>query len=212
MRKSSLRKYSLSVLLAVLLLLHGCATYQPTLRTGPRPSTWAVQVKNTADVPNLYKITDHIYRSGQPTEQGIAELVDSRTGMNIKTIIDLRQFHKNDVPSNANHLRIEQVPLYAGQIDFKIIDQAVIKVMKILSEEKNGPFLIHCKYGADRTGLMSAMYRIIYQNWSKEMAIDEMLNGEYGFHALWTNIIEYIEKADIGNLRNEIRQDQQTAR
>lgn len=212
MRRSSLRNYSLSILLTVVLLLHGCATYQPTLRTGPRPSTWAVQVKNTADVPNLYKITDHIYRSGQPTEKGIAELVHSGNGMNIKTIIDLRQFHKNDVPSSANHLRIEQVPMYAGQIDSKIIDNAVIKVMKIISEEKNGPFLIHCKYGADRTGLMSAMYRIIYQNWSKEMAIDEMLNGGYGFHALWTNIIEYIEKADIENLRNEIQKDQQAAR
>lgn len=212
MRKTFFRKYSLSVLLAVLLLFHGCAAYQPTLRTGPRPSTWAVQVKNTADVPNLYKITDHIYRSGQPTEKGIAELVDPGSGINIKTFIDLRQFHKNDIPASASQLHVEQVPLYAGQIDTKIIDNAVIKVMKILSEEKNGPFLIHCKYGADRTGLMSAMYRILYQNWSKETAIDEMLNGGYGFHALWTNIIEYIEQANIENLRNEIRKDQQTAR
>lgn len=104
------------------------------------------------------------------------------------------------------------MPLYAGQIDAKMIDQIVIKAMNILSREKNGPFLIHCKYGADRTGLMSAMYRILYQNWSKEMAIDEMLNGGYGFHSIWANIIEYIEKADIDSLRHAIQNDQQTAR
>lgn len=212
MKRSSLRNYSLSVLLAVVLLLHGCATHQPALITGPRPSTWAVQIKNTSDVPNSYKITDNIYRSGQPTAKGIAELVDPGSGIHIKTIIDLRQFHKNDIPASASQLRVEQVPLYAGQIDAKIIDEAVIKVMKILSHEKNGPFLIHCKYGADRTGLMSAMYRILYQNWSKEMAIDEMLNGGYGFHSIWTNIIEYIEKADIESLRNALQDDQRTAR
>ena len=31
---------------------------------------------------------------------------------------------------------------------------------------------------------MRAMYRILYQKWTKDKAIDEMLNGGYGFHAM----------------------------
>lgn len=205
MKKSSLRNYRLLIILAVALLLHGCAIYKSNSVAGPRPSAWAVPIKNTSDVPNLYKITDNIYRSAQPTEKGFAELVDSNAGINIKTIIDLRLFHQDAIPVSASNLRIEQVSMYAGQIDAKIIDEAVIKVMKIISDEKNGPFLIHCRYGADRTGLMSAMYRIIYQNWSKDMAIDEMINGGYGFHFMWTNIIDYIKNVDIDKLRKQIQ-------
>jgi hypothetical protein len=52
---------------------------------------------------------------------------------------------------------------------------------------------------------MCAMYRIIYQKWTRDKAIDEMVNGRYGFHTAWYgNIIEYIQKADIEKLQKQI--------
>ncbi len=33
------------------------------------------------------------------------------------------------------------------------------------------PFLIHCQHGADRTGLMSAMYRMLEENWTAQEAL-----------------------------------------
>lgn len=44
------------------------------------------------------------------------------------------------------------------------------------------PILIHCWYGSDETGVISAAYRIIGQKWSKKDAIDEFKNGGYGYH------------------------------
>ena len=41
----------------------------------------------------------------------------------------------------------------------------------MLKDAENGPFLIHCQHGADRTGLMSAMYRILEQGWTPEDAL-----------------------------------------
>ena len=56
---------------------------------------------------------------------------------------------------------------------------------------------------------MSAMYRIIYQRWTKDKAIDEMVNGGYGFHSMWyNNIIEYVRKADIDKLRKQIQRNE----
>ena len=70
----------------------------------------------------------------------------------------------------------------------------------------DGPVLIHCWHGSDRTGLISAMYRVLYQNWSKDEAIDELMKGGYGYHSLYRNIPEYIRKVDIPNIRKMVGQ------
>ncbi|HUN54211.1 MAG TPA: tyrosine-protein phosphatase [Smithella sp.] len=205
MRKSILRNYIGLFFLAAILLPSGCATCKSASAIGPRPLAWAVQMKSTCNVSNFYRINKNLYRSAQPTEIGFAQLADPGVGIKIKTIIDLREFHGDEGRAILSKLRIERVPMNAGEEDSNVIDQDVITVMKIVSNQKNGPFLIHCLYGSDRTGLMSAMYRIIYQRWTKDQAIDEMVNGGYGFHTMWyNNIIEYIQRADVDRLRKQI--------
>lgn len=205
MKKSILKKYIGLVLLFVVLLTSGCATCKSTSTIGERPSTWAVQMKGNCNVPNLYRINNDLYRSGQPTAEGIEQLADPKVGIKIKTIIDLREYHTDPLPATASKLQIEKVPMNAGEEDSKVTDKNVVQAMKILSNKKNGPFLIHCLYGAERTGLICAMHRIIYQKWTKEMAIDEMINGGYRFDpVMFNNIIEYIQKADIDKLQKQI--------
>jgi protein tyrosine/serine phosphatase len=67
-----------------------------------------------------------------------------------------------------------------------------------------GPTLLHCEHGADRTGLITALYRIVYQGWDKPAAIDEMLNGDFGFHDVWINIPFYIWATDVAQLRHDL--------
>jgi protein tyrosine/serine phosphatase len=64
--------------------------------------------------------------------------------------------------------------------------------------------VVHCWHGSDRTGLISAMYRILYQNWSKEEAIEELMKGGYGYHSLYRNIPEYIRKVNIEGIRQRV--------
>jgi protein tyrosine/serine phosphatase len=66
---------------------------------------------------------------------------------------------------------------------------------------KRGPILVHCNHGADRTGLILALYRTLYDGWSKDAAVGEMLRGEFGFHAIWGNIPEFIEKVQVDRLK-----------
>jgi len=201
MARQTLRNYAALFLAAVVLLLSGCTTISgcPTTWTiGPRPSTWAIQMKSTSDVPNFYKINDNLYRSAQPTEVGMAQL---REIVGIKTIINLRTLHSDSDEIGSTGLLNERLHVKAWHIE----DEDVIKVMRDLSNREKGPFLIHCQHGSDRTGVMCAMYRILYQGWTKEEAIDEMVNGGYGFHPLWNNIIKYIQAADIEKLRKDIQ-------
>lgn len=42
-----------------------------------------------------------------------------------------------------------------------------------------------CYHGANRTGLIVGMYRIVYQGWPAEAAKREMKHDPYGCHSIW---------------------------
>ena len=56
------------------------------------------------------------------------------------------------------------------------------------------PVLVHCQHGADRTGSMCALYRIMRQGWKVEDAITEMKDGGYGYHSIWCHLPRFIRK------------------
>ena len=160
--------------------------------TGPRPVGWA-QSMNVEGVPNLYRITPWLYRSGQPTAEGVKNI----EALGIRTVINLRASNVDTQEAQETSLRLRHTKIYT----WHVTDEQVIEVMRILRHPEDGPFLIHCNHGADRTGLMSAMFRILGQNWSREDALVEMIDGGYGFHSIWKNIPRYVRSADPDRLR-----------
>lgn len=147
-------------------------------------------------VPNFHQIAPNVYRSAQPTAEGFKNLEK----MGIKTIINLRNNHSDQEEAKKTSLQLKRIKINTWDID----DEHVAKVMALLSQKEKGPFLIHCQHGADRTGLMAAMYRIIYQGWSKEDALKELKSDSFGFHSIWRNIPRYIQKVDIETLKKQI--------
>jgi protein tyrosine/serine phosphatase len=67
---------------------------------------------------------------------------------------------------------------------------------ELRAAERDGPVLLHCMHGADRTGVVSALYRMSLQGWSKDAARQEMLHGGFGYHTMWRNIPGYLEEVD----------------
>ncbi|MEN8190310.1 MAG: hypothetical protein ABFS19_10720 [Thermodesulfobacteriota bacterium] len=63
---------------------------------------------------------------------------------------------------------------------------------------RKGSILVHCWYGSDRTGVTIAAYRIIFNNWSKSEALDEMINGGYGYHEkIFPGLVQLVENLDV---------------
>ena len=86
-----------------------------------------------------------------------------------------------------------------------ITDDEIIAALKYINaHQADGPLLVHCLHGSDRTGVVIAMYRIINQGWSKQQAIDELENGGFGFHSIFFNIPAYVNDADISQLKAAI--------
>ena len=155
----------------------------------------AIKIDNLG-LKNLYQVDNGIFRSEQPNSQAFIKLEN----YGIKEVLNLRFWHSDREKAEKTKLILHQVPMKAEKIDDKEVTQA----LKIIKNRK-GNILIHCKHGSDRTGLIVAMYRIVFQNWTKEKAIEEMTKEIFGFHNIYSNIIVYIQNVNVENIKKQIK-------
>ena len=162
-----------------------------------RPVNWAQPIVSK-HLNNFYKVDDNLYRSAQPDIDGILEA----KSLGIKTIIDLQAApHSDPMTTATQSMYYEFIP----QQPWDMQDGNTIKFLQIVSEKENGPFLVHCLHGSDRTGCAVAMYRIVEQNWTPAESITEMKYGNYGFHFIFLNIPNYINDVDVEKMKNSIK-------
>ncbi|MDR5739416.1 dual specificity protein phosphatase family protein [Caballeronia sp. LZ019] len=160
-----------------------------------RPLNWAEPMVYT-HVDNLHRITPSLYRSAQITADDLPRL----RALGIRKIISFRSFHSDDGLLAGSGIALQRIRINT----WNIRDEDMIAALQALRHvDRDGPVLIHCQHGADRTGLVSALYRVVYQGWTKGQAEDELLNGGYGFHPVWGNIRRYLENVDVDRLRRE---------
>jgi protein tyrosine/serine phosphatase len=164
-----------------------------------RPSQWATPVA-VPGVPNLHRISDTFYRSAQPEAEGFKTLAK---GQGVKTVVSLRAFHSDKSLLDGTDMTLVRVPIFTWNIDS---DDVIKALSAIRRAEQKGPVLLHCQHGADRTGLVTALYRVLYQGWSKAAALDEMTNGKFGYHAVWGNIPRFLRDANIEVLRKQVEE------
>lgn len=146
-------------------------------------------------LPNLHKVSDNLYRGAQPTAEGMKQLEK----MGIKTVIDLRSLHSDREQLKGTALLYEHI----GMTAFTPEDKDVIRFLQIVSDASRTPVFVHCKQGADRTGMMCAVYRVAIDGWSKDEAIEEMTKAGFSFHGIFTNLISYIRKLDIDRIKTQ---------
>ena len=167
---------------------------------GARPAEWArpVSIKGVA---NLYQVENNFYRSAQPQAQGFKTLAAQ---YGVRTVISLRAFNSDEPLTRGLQLSLVRVKMHTWHIDR---EDVVGALRSLRGASKEGPVLLHCQHGADRTGLITALYRVLYEGWSKQAASDEMLNGKFGYHAVWGNIPRYIRDVDVAQLKREVGVD-----
>ena len=157
-----------------------------------RRAEWAQPVA-VEGAPNLYRITPLLYRAAQPTAQGFRGLADLR----VKTVISMRQMVDDTALAAGTGLVLHRVPMksrFVGEDD----GARIVAVLRLIEGGMAaGPVLFHCHHGADRTGAVCAVYRMVYQGWTHAAALDELLHGGYGFHTVWQNIPRYVAGVDV---------------
>lgn len=159
-----------------------------------RDARWASRIEERG-LPNFHRINENFYRCAQPTAEGLA----AAEKLGIKTVISLRAFHSDDDEAKFTNLKLERIRFNTWHPE----NEDVLRFLKIVANTNAGPFLIHCQHGADRTGTMTAIYRVAVQGWKKDDAIKEMTEGGFGYHAVWVNLIRYLKKLDVDALRKQ---------
>jgi len=165
------------------------ASAQPSTN---RQVNWAQPVQ-IAGVKNCFQVTSNLYRGAQPAAKGFKNL----KAMGIKTAVNLRAWHSDKdkvAGTGLKSVRFEMEP-WRGDTE------EVVQFLKVVTDTNNLPAFVHCERGADRTGMMCAMYRVAVCGWTKAQAIDEMKNGGFNFSPTWYELITFIEKADIADIK-----------
>lgn len=172
---------------------------RPDARPNTRPGAWAQPVE-LKDSENFFRITPDLYRSAQPNKKGMR----AYEAAGIRTVINLRARHSDNDKARGTNLVLVHIPTRTRAVSS---DEFIVKALQTMRDAEK-PALVHCMHGADRTGLVIAAYRVIEQGWTREAALDELKNGGFGFHSIWTHIPEYLENLDekrIEAIRNALR-------
>jgi tyrosine-protein phosphatase SIW14 len=121
-------------------------------------------------IKNFYQVDAHVYRGAQPTDEGFKYL--AKTG--VETVIDLRE---TDERSRAEEKAVRATGMKYVNVPMTGLtpptEAEIARVLGILEDKATGPVFVHCRRGADRTGVVIASYRINHDRWDNARALRE---------------------------------------
>ncbi|NLE29090.1 MAG: dual specificity protein phosphatase family protein [Phycisphaerae bacterium] len=138
---------------------------------------------NSGDLPfNFHELdAGKAYRSSQPTAEELKNVIDL---LGIKTVINLRGPNP-DEPWYNDELRV------CREMDVTLVDHRMsagsLPKPELLREITNTlqtadyPILIHCRGGSDRTGAISAIYRMLIAGEDKNTAMEQLSTRYFHF-------------------------------
>ena len=168
-----------------------------TVAHGTTPNS-SQKVTLIDEAKNFYRVDERLFRSAQLDGSDAAKLHE----LGIKSIVNLRHFSKGgDRRAFGDQFWLANKPLQSWEIK----PAQIADVLRTIRErQKEGAVLVRCYHGADRTGLVVAMYRVIYQGWSLDAARSEMIGGGYGFHSMWQDIAGFLTPQNEALIRAEL--------
>jgi len=187
-----MRRMKPFVVISIATLVLLSVAYGAQISQSNRPPHWA-QPMQMKGVPNLHKVSDALYRSAQPSAEGMKNL----KSVGIESVINLRSFHSDQEKIGDTGLAYEHIYMKAWHSE----EKEAIRFLQIVTNPRCIPVIVHCQHGSDRTGAMCALYRVAVQGWSREEAIEEMVQGGFGFHGVWDNLPQWINALDIEKIK-----------
>jgi len=139
-------------------------------------------------LPGLTKVgrvAPGIYRGAQPSPAGYATL----KAMGVRTVINLRTRHGERKAVEAAGMQYVEIPMNI----WKNVDAAAVrKALSAMTDPANQPVFVHCSHGVDRTGVVTAVYRMEIDGWSVAEAEVEM--EAFGFHEFWSQLKDFLRR------------------
>lgn len=164
----------------------------------------AVAVRFEEQTRNFRPVREGVlYRSGQMTLPGLKRVVAYH---GIKTVISLRDSYTADrpPPDMEEEAYCRKVDLHYYRFSPRHwqgkkggpapVEENVRQFLEIMSDPRHHPVLVHCFGGVHRAGAYSAIYRMEFEGWSNEQAIEELKATGYTNLEEHDDILGFMEK------------------
>jgi tyrosine-protein phosphatase SIW14 len=139
------------------------------------------------ELPNFHKVNDKVYRGAQPKSGGL-ELLKQ---LGVKTVVNLRD---DDARAKQEEAGARVAGLQYFNFPFerwgRPQDKEMEQVLSIINNPANQPVFVYCQHGADRTGVVIAVYRVIHDGWTSQQAKAEA--KRYGLKPWQVGMKDYI--------------------
>jgi len=142
------------------------------------PDTSATPIVPIAGLPNFHQVHSYLLRGAAPNFDGLKRLKE----MGVDTVIDFRRTPQSikleSLECQVLGLKYVSLPMTAfappSKQTLEIFSQNIKQ-----ARDKGGKVFIHCAHGSDRTGYMTAYWRLSNDRWPLGPTVAEML--KYGF-------------------------------
>ncbi len=161
--------------LALLVALAGIAW---AIDTVWRDRSYPDEKATLQGVPNFGRLKPRLFRGGQPSAEGFASL--QALGVNTVISFTMGEEGAKAEADLVGRLGMNHIALPWSTQEVPEADQ-VGTFLTYLREHPERTVFVHCKAGADRTGVMIALSRIVIDGWPTQQAIDEMNAFHYHF-------------------------------
>jgi protein tyrosine/serine phosphatase len=138
--------------------------------------SWCQTEKEPRGLPNLGRVTDNLYRGGQPSSDGFKSL----HAMGVGIVVDLRE-DRSEVATEKR--QVESLGMKSVEIPWSANHEPssaqIVEFLDLVRANPDTKIFVHCRRGADRTGVMIAAYRIAVEHKPVAQAISEMHQYHY---------------------------------
>jgi len=190
------------------MMLSPLLTLLLTLGSAPCAEPAACTPDITADLDegngliNLGRVSDDLYRSGQPIRRSGVDGYRTLQQMGIRTVINLRTFPGTELQAitelnsktadPSKRIYFLHLPINPFSSDLTYLNVRLETIMKAI-EQAPKPILIHCRYGQDRTGFIIATYQMLHCGFTLGKTVQAMELCHYKPHFGARHFMNFLE-------------------
>ena len=127
-------------------------------------------------IDNFGQVSSTYYRGAQPVGQDYSDLA----AIGIRSVINLTSDDAQPVEAamaSQAGLKYFQIPMTTHTAP---TPAQVAQFLALVNDPQNQPVYVHCVGGSHRTGVMTAVYRIVHDQWTPDRAFAEMRTFKFG--------------------------------
>src|SRR6266850_7415662 len=149
--------------------------------------SFAQMAPEGSGIRRFAEICPGLARGGEPGEEGLQYLRDK----GYRTIVSFLPSPSESAFVVRSGMKYVHIPMHSGPFSAEPpTDEQVRQFLSVVKDTTQYPIFIHCHAGKDRTGAMSAIYRMDACGWTTDEAVQEM--KAFGFAGRYKRLFKYV--------------------